>query len=196
VLHAWVPLRSNLGFELWRFNNPAGKGLHPAADPQELASYVRLGETAYVRDKKAEAFQLIRAHPATFAATTSHRIREFWVGTEYNAASTLVKWAGHWRSRGLLVTNLGLVVLTLGGLFLTWSRRRELFWPLALFPLVFPLVYYITVPEGAYRYPIDPILIVLTTIGTEQIIPRRTRPAEARKFHLNALISSANRASS
>jgi hypothetical protein len=164
VFHTWVPLRPNFGFELWRFNNPAGL-LHPAGDPRELALYVRLGETAYNREKKAEAFRLIRAHPGTFTATTAHRIKESWGGSEYNSASTLVKWAGHWRSRALLVTNLGLVILTMGGLSFAWFRRREVFWPLALFPLVFPLIYYITVSESAYRHPIDPILIVLAAMG-------------------------------
>jgi hypothetical protein len=79
VFHTWVPLRPNFGFELWRFNNPAGP-LHPTGDPPELALYVRLGETAYNRKKKTEAFRIIRAHPGAFAATTAHRIKEFWGG--------------------------------------------------------------------------------------------------------------------
>jgi hypothetical protein len=170
VFHTWVPLRPNFGFELWRFNNPAGL-LHPAADPQELAMYVRLGETAYNRDKKTEAFRLIRAHPGTFALSTAHRIKEFWGGAEFNSQSTAVKWAGHWRSRALLATNLGLILLTIGGLSFAWFRKREVFWPLAPLPLIFPLVYYITVSETVYRYPIDPILIVLATLGTEWILP-------------------------
>jgi len=63
VFHNWVPLRPNFGFELWRFNNLAGP-LYPTSDPPELALYVRLGESAYNREKKAEAFRIIRAHPA------------------------------------------------------------------------------------------------------------------------------------
>jgi hypothetical protein len=173
VFHTWVPLRPNFGFELWRFNNPAGP-LHPTGDPPELALYVRLGETAYNREKKAEAFRIIRARPGTFAATTAHRIKEFWGGAESNSASTVVKWAGHWRSRALLATNLGLIVLTMGGLSFAWFRQREVFCPLVLFPLVFPLVYYITVSETVYRYPIDPILIVLAALGTEWIIPAQS----------------------
>jgi len=173
VFHTWVPLRPNFGFELWRFNNPAGL-LHPASDPPEMALYVRLGETVYNREKKAEAFRLIRAHPGTFALTTAHRVKEFWVGTESNSVSTMVKWAGHWRSRALLATNLGLIVLTMAGLSFAWFRKREVFCPLVLFPLIFPLVYYITVSETAYRYPIDPILIVLAALGTEWIIPAQS----------------------
>jgi hypothetical protein len=48
------------------------------------------------------------------------------------------------------------------------------FCPLVLFPPIFPLVYYITVSETAYRYPIDPILIVLAALGTEWITPAQS----------------------
>lgn len=67
MFHAWVSLRPNFGFELWRFSNPAGL-LNPVADPQELALYVRLGETTYNREKKTEALPLIRVHPERFAS--------------------------------------------------------------------------------------------------------------------------------
>ena len=50
ALHAFVPLRSNFGLELWRFNNP-GPPYHPARDAIELRKYIQMGEVAYMREK-------------------------------------------------------------------------------------------------------------------------------------------------
>ena len=54
--HAFVPLRSTAGFELWMGNRPGATGfldesLFPMYDKSELASYVAKGEVAYMRDK-------------------------------------------------------------------------------------------------------------------------------------------------
>ena len=54
--HAFVPLRSTAGFELWMGNRPGATGfldesLFPMYNKSELASYVAKGEVAYMRDK-------------------------------------------------------------------------------------------------------------------------------------------------
>ena len=37
--------------------------------------------------------------------------------------------------------------------------------PLAMFPVVFPCLYYLTHADLRYRHPIDPIVLLLTVIG-------------------------------
>ena len=41
--------------------------------------------------------------------------------------------------------------------------------PLAVFPLLFPVVYYVTHTSLRYRHPIDPILIFLTVLAVYAI---------------------------
>ena len=69
VLHAFIPLRSNFGYEVWQGNHAGASGVfNPALEPlqnkQEYTDYAREGEVVYMRNKSALATIYIRAHPA------------------------------------------------------------------------------------------------------------------------------------
>src|ERR1039457_7586051 len=62
--HAFIPLRSTVGFEMWMGNRPGATGrldesIFPMFNRQELASYLPQGEVAYVRGKSQEASDYI-----------------------------------------------------------------------------------------------------------------------------------------
>ena len=44
--------------------------------------------------------------------------------------------------------------------------------PLAAFPAVFPILYYVTHTSLRYRHPIDPVVILLTTVGGGALVAR------------------------
>jgi hypothetical protein len=151
ALHAFVPLRSNFGLELWRFNNPVYPS-HPTNSAAELNKYVQMGEIAYFQEKKHEAVEFIRAHPRQFLSATKRRALFFWI----------VGWR-----EGLLfaLSNMALTALTFAGLCLLYLSTRSAFWLFALFPVIFPLPYYVTLSSLLYRHAIDPILIVLAAFA-------------------------------
>ena len=45
------------------------------------------------------------------------------------------------------------------------ETTRRVVWPLVVFPLIFPCLYYVTHADLRYRHPIDPIVLLLTAIA-------------------------------
>ncbi len=73
--------------------------------------------------------------------------------------------ASPWYLKGFIVLNFLLAVFTLlGALFARRTRPVEAF-PYLMVLLVFPLVFYLTHSSLRYRFPMDPIMIVLATYG-------------------------------
>lgn len=162
--HAFIPLRSTVGFELWMGNRPGANGrldesIFPMFNKPELASYIAKGEVAYVQDKSDLAWAYIRSNPGWFADMTIRRIVRFWIGTgNKDTSSTFVV-------HGLLTTCFGFA-----GLALAWWRGKRSFAMLAILPmLLFPLPYYVTHAEFRYRLNIDPLMTVLAAYAVTQL---------------------------
>ena len=171
-LHAFVPLRTTTGFELWMGNRPGATGyldesLFPMYNPSELASYVAKGEIAYTSDKSSQAWQYIRAHPAIFLNLTLRRFFRFWSGTG-NLNSPRID-----EVLALLTSLFGFAGLAL----LYRNRSKALALLMALPLLLFPLPYYITHAELRYRLNIDPLLTLLAAYAVTHIATRFLRPS-------------------
>ena len=156
VLHAFIPLRSTVGFELWVGNRAGASGFleesqFPIFNRGEYDQYVAKGEVAYMRDKSALAMAYIRSHPSAFLRLSAVRFFRFWTGTGNKDGSVI--FALH----AVFTTSLGFMGI--------WRLVREGRFGLAvlfLLPLmVFPLPYYITHAEFRYRLVIDPLLTIL-----------------------------------
>ena len=162
--HAFIPLRSTVGFEMWMGNRPGATGflnesIFPMFNKQELASYLAQGEVAYTRGKSVEASAYIRANPGVFCKLTLRRIYRFWSGTGNKDSN--ITYAIH----GLLTTIFGFA-----GLFLIYRNRSRAFAVLMALPLLlFPVPYYITHAEFRYRLNIDPILTILAAYAVTQL---------------------------
>ena len=161
VFHQFIPFRSNFGLELWRYNSDRQLP-HPSLDESERARYARMGEIAYMREKRREAVQFILGHPWLEARLAAARFVTMWTGSEHPiaellATSKITVWTR--RLSEALISGLASV-----GLWLLYRRQNEYFWPIATFPIIFPLIYYITVAAEIYRHPVDPALIVLAIV--------------------------------
>ena len=163
ALHAFIPLRSTVGFELWVGNRAGATGFldesqFPIFNKYEYADYVAKGEVAYMRDKSDLAKSYIRAHPGEFLRLSAIRFLRFWTGTGTKDGS--VFFAIH------------AVLTTFLGLFGLWRLLREGRRSLAILfslPLVFfPLPYYITHAEFRYRLVIDPLLTILAAYAVAE----------------------------
>ena len=156
VFHAFVPMRTTVGFELWMGNRDGASGYLDESvlatfNRVELGRYRALGEVKYMAEKNSLAGRWILHHPVSFARLTTLRIIRFWFGMGTRAGS--MAYAAH----ALLTTCLGLV-----GLYgLGRGREVRLVRCLAIALVCFPLPYYLTHAEFRYRLVLDPVLCVL-----------------------------------
>ena len=173
VFHAFIPLRTTVGFELWMGNHPGSTGfldqsLFPSYNSDELNQYVRMGEVAYTNNKEAVAKSYIVEHPGIFANLTLRRIFRFWTGSGSEHGSTL------FIVHAICTSLFGLCGLGL----LVRSRRYRAACLFALPLLVFPLPYYITHAEFRYRLLIDPLLTILAAYALAKLFQRLAPQAQ------------------
>jgi len=163
VFHRFVPMRDNMGLELWVGNNGYGPRWtdddhHPLHDRAELAAYNRMGELAYNDYKKAQADAYIHNHRGWYALTSLRRAVYLWTGfwsfrPNYLAQEPMdppnIPFA-------TLLTLMGLT-----GLFFAWRANPFEAARYGLVLFFFPLMYYFSHPEPYDMRPLDPLLLML-----------------------------------
>lgn len=174
VFHTFVPLRSILGLQLWVGNNPDAQDRwlgthHPIHDADERAKYIDMGEIAYMQEKKDDAIDYMLGHPTREAHLIGHRFLAMWSGGTPNPVRDFLRTRSWW-FRFVLLFNILVAIGTLWGLVVLIRRRSEYWFPLGVFPVVFPWAYYLTIVQPRYRLPIDPVLILLTAIAIDEIV--------------------------
>jgi hypothetical protein len=167
VFHRFIPFRSNLAYELYVGNNENYDGRHrgvPVVTQDfETLRYLRLGETAFMEEEKRKAFQFIESHPRIEMQLIAWRFVDFWIGVP-DPWRTFGE-TDSWLIRGILLGNfLSSVGALLGVIVLSVGRNAHAL-PLAAFPLVFPILYYVTHTSLRYRHPIDPVVMLLTAVA-------------------------------
>ena len=155
----YLGLRSNFGEELYLGNQPGSGGRivigkHPVWNSEELEKYKRMGELAYIAEKRSLALQFIISHPGEFAGTTLKRIAYFWCGA---GDDPRVHPSNALAQRALLF-----VISLLGILGCVVALRRKVpgAWLLGSALIFYPLIFYVTHTHVRYRHPLDPILFL------------------------------------
>lgn len=181
VMHANFLLRDGFWLEFYAGNNGDTTAsnsafAHPASNPAEMQKYQQMGEIAYMAQKHDLAVDFVKHHPGFFAIATLRRIVRFWTGYWSFNPSYL-------RFEPFDLPNVPfcifLMFFMVKGLRLWRRYDRGAVLPYLLALLVFPLPYYITHSSMDYRQPIEPIIIVLVSIGLfgvtrKSIEPERT----------------------
>jgi hypothetical protein len=167
--HAFIPLRSTIGMEMYMGNRPGATGrlddsLFPMVNRTEFSNYLAKGELAYTRGKSAQAWTYIRAQPGTFLILSLRRMYRFWTGTG-NADGPVL-----YEIHSLLTALLGGA-----GLILLGRRRRTVAVLISLPLLIFPFPYYVTHAEFRYRLNIDPLLTILAAYAMTQLVAAWSR---------------------
>jgi hypothetical protein len=166
VLHTFIPLRSNFGYEIWQGNHPGATGvfearLEPLQNKNEYADYAAKGEVAYMDNKSALAKAYIRAQPGRFIRLSAERVVRFWTGAGSADNSGAVE------AHTVVTSLLGLVGLA--ALFKQRRAKDRARAMLFLLPIVvFPLPYYITHPDFRFRLLLDPLLTILSAYAVTQ----------------------------
>ena len=180
VFHHFVPLRSVLGLQLWLGNNDQTQDifrgdLHPIYNATEREHYIAMGEIAYMHEKQRQAVQYMLSHPAREAHLIANRFISIWSGGTPNPATDFVGTPSLW-FRFILAFNLLVAVGALCGTIVLIRNHNPFAFPVAVFPVVYPWAYYLTLALPRYRLPIDPIVLLLTAVALRQITYGRERP--------------------
>jgi hypothetical protein len=168
AFHRFIPLRSNLPFELWIGNNDvfdehARNGRKLITRTEEARTYAQRGETAYMQEKWQLATSFMATHPGLELRLAGRKFTAFWTGmdsplkTFLETDSVLV--------RGILLCSFLTAIGALFGILALRSRRSGVTFPLAVFPVIYPCLYYVTHADLRYRHPIDPVLSLLTAVA-------------------------------
>jgi hypothetical protein len=169
IFHTFVPLRSGFGLQLWLGNNDDTKDifraeLHPIYNADERARYVQMGETAYMQEKQQQAVEYMTAHPAREAHLIGNRIISVWSGGTPTPVKDLLNVPSRW-FRFVLLFNVIAAMGALLGIVVLFRRRSVYAFPAAVFPVVFPWAYYLTLVLPRYRLPIDPVVMLLAAVA-------------------------------
>lgn len=166
--HRFIPVRSDFAFELWIGNNevldPNGHDVMARVTRYEqVRRYQQLGETAFLQEKWRIAIAFIRAHPRLELWLTRRRLLALWTGSPNpvvdfrDTRSNFIRF--------LYLCNIIAALAAVAGAVLLWWRRNPYAFPVSVFPVVFPCVYYVTHASLRYRHPIDPILMLLVAVA-------------------------------
>jgi 4-amino-4-deoxy-L-arabinose transferase-like glycosyltransferase len=158
VFHTFIPLRGNLGAEIYMGDGPGSTGLlmvydHPHVAPDQLKLYASLGEVRYVALRGTLAKAFIKANPAHFAKIVAKRIYFFWSSVPSDNS---------WPTEAGRVLNFGSISLCgLFGLALALHRRAPASILFAWAFLLLPLTYYLVTVHARFRHPLEPLICVL-----------------------------------
>ncbi len=169
IFHAFVPMRSVLGLQLWMGNNEIARDVwlgegHPIRDTAEREKYVAMGEIAYMREKKDLALAYMLAHPAREAQLLAWRFLALWTGGAPRPLRYLRENHTAW-SRFVFAFNALATLLAAAGVAALARGRNPYLIPLALFPALYPCAYYLTLALPRYRLPIDPVVMLLAAVA-------------------------------
>jgi hypothetical protein len=182
VFHSFIPLRSILGLQLWVGNNPQAKVVwlgeqHPIHDQAEREKYIDMGEVAYMRQKERDAVAYIATHPGREAALVAGRFVSLWSGGTPTPLHDFRTNPSIW-FRYVLLLNGAAGLGALLGIFFLIRERSPYAFPAAVYPLVYPWAYYLTLALPRYRHPIDPIVLLLTAVSLQRAARTRKLPAK------------------
>jgi hypothetical protein len=162
VFHAFVPMRSNFGAELYEatiFSNdgfPWMATLPMAETAPEFRRYERLGEIEYSRQQGERAKAAIRAHPDLFAKNALRRVYFFWISVPHTLDAGIATEA---------IRRINFAFFSFSGLLgLALALRRRIpgawlfFWAFAIIPFIY---YFVTV-QARFRHPLEPIICILS----------------------------------
>ena len=172
VFHAFIPLRSVMGLQLWMGNNEQTHGrwagaLHPIDNSADRERYLKMGEVEYMEEKKQEAIRFILADPWRECRLITNRFVVFWSGGSQHPVDDFWKLRSV-QFRGLLLFNVLAAIGALAGMVALTGDRSHYAFPTMIPPIVYPLAAYLTLASARYRLPIDPVVLVLTAAAIKK----------------------------
>lgn len=171
----FIFIRSNFGAELRLGNGPGANGtwmqyLHPSQNVYEMELYRRMGEIAYVAERKREALAFIREDYTRFWGLSARRFIYYWAGIPKLAEML-------WQREAKNSLFLASTVLAFWGLGRALRQRKPAAWLFFWLIVCYPAIYYFVFPHPRYRHPIEPeigILLVYVISEAERKVRQKT----------------------
>jgi hypothetical protein len=161
--HRFIPLRSNFPYEFWSGNNeifdPDSHAINRITRYEQTTLYAHEGETAFLNEKWQAAKTFVQTHPQLYAQLCARRFVATWFGTDspvrefQSADDPLGRFLLIWNAASFAAMLVGLIRLYLGG--------HHYFFPVAIFPAIFPITFYLAHTSLRHRHPIDPAICLL-----------------------------------
>jgi hypothetical protein len=179
VFHAFIPLRSVMGLQLWMGNNEQTQGawagaLHPIDNSADRQRYMHMGEVAYMEEKKQDAIRFMVADPWREARLARNRFVVFWSGGTVKPIEDFLN-APSLPYRGLLLFNLLAAIGALFGIVALYRERSPHAFPAAIFVIIYPLASYLTLASARYRLPVDTVALLLAAVALKKWGPHVRR---------------------
>ncbi len=167
VMHANFFVRDGFWLEFYAGNNgdtseSNSASAHPASNPVEMTKYQKEGEIAYMAEKRQLSIDFVKQHPGFFVVATGRRILRFWTGF-WSFRPHYLKYEPF--DLPNVPFCLFLLFFMAKGIARWWRKDRAGILPYILAVLVFPIPYYVTHSSMDYRQPIEPLIILLVTVG-------------------------------
>jgi hypothetical protein len=122
-----------------------------------------------MQEKRQEAVQYMLTHPTREGHLIGNRFISIWSGGTPNPMTDFLGTPSPW-FRFILAFNLLVAVGALFGVVILFRSQNVVWFPVAVFPIVYPWAYYLTLALPRYRLPIDPVVLLLTAVALRQMI--------------------------
>jgi len=173
IFGEFVFIRDNFGAELSLGNGPWANGtwmyyLHPTQNNYAMQQYEKMGELAYIAERKRQALGFIQDDPSRFLRLSLKRFIYYWAGVP---RSSEIPQLAQTKNSLFLASS----VLAFWGLGRALRKRKFgaslFFWLI----LVYPAVYYIVFPYPRYRHAIEPEIAILGVFLITEAEKKSTR---------------------
>lgn len=179
-------LRPNFGVELRIGNHDDANGrpvpflYHPSHVASELALYRELGEVRYSRENLGRALDWIGAHPGPFAGLTQRRIRLFWFSEPPTTDPRRIAGQSPRSDPQSWIKYLAFFAVSAGALLALprWRTTTDAKLLVVGILLCFGVPYYASHVSERYRFPIDPLFVLLDAALVLQVVDALRRRKE------------------
>jgi len=172
VFHAFIPIRSNLGAEMYAGSGPGSNGFAFVAtlplverDPETMA-YKSLGEIAYVKRQGENAKAYLATHREHYALISLKRFYFFWTGVPHPLEGS--PWGEFFRELNYCFLSITGCL----GLALSLKKRVPAAGLFACAFLLLPLTYYFITVQARFRHPLEPLIAIFTVYLFQSARPR------------------------
>jgi hypothetical protein len=175
LLHAFVPFTTSSGMNLYlgnnRNNTVAGIDWGHDVEPDVVAKFNAMPELSRQRAYNKAALDYIKQNPEAFVDAAVKRFIRFW---------NIVPNASEFRGAPYAITSIAsfgsILVLALICAARRWREWRVLA-PLYLIIAYFTIVHVVTIASLRYRFPIEPLLIIMAAEPLADLIEAARRNA-------------------
>jgi 4-amino-4-deoxy-L-arabinose transferase-like glycosyltransferase len=174
VFHVFIPIRSNMGAEIYSGSGPGSNGFAFIAtlplverDPETMR-YRALGEIAYVKEQGAKAKAYLATHRMHYALISLKRFYFYWASVPHPVEHS------PWSEFGRELSYCFLSITGCLGLALSLKNRIPAATLFACAFLLLPLTYYFVTVQARFRHPLEPLIVILSVYLFQSAGPRKS----------------------